>query len=151
MKKLEKFLDLMTGHFDNKEQFSEMIAEGKPYPYAEHVNTVCDDLFLITETEDGVMLSSYEIPAGANKNIFSYVSMGVLDYRELKKSEKFTPAIYREKDGVWEGGSISQFSPVMTFKLWERFSEQCLEVSESMEVNGKRTFGYDEPIIYKRV
>lgn len=33
MKKLEKFLDLMTGHFDNKEQFSEMIAEGKPYPY----------------------------------------------------------------------------------------------------------------------
>lgn len=43
MKKLEKFLDLMTGHFDNKEQFSEMIAEGKPYPYAEHVNTVCDD------------------------------------------------------------------------------------------------------------
>ena len=182
MKKLEKFLDLMTGHFDNKEQFSEMIAEGKPYPYAEHVNTVCDDkiknlpadlngsfvveesyyktngtthasphLFLITETEDGVMLSSYEIPAGANKNIFSYVSMGVLDYRELKKSEKFTPAIYRENDSVWEGGSISLFSPVMTFKLWERFSEQCLEVSESMEVNGKRTFGYDEPIIYKRV
>ena len=97
------------------------------------------------------MLSSYEIPAGANKNTFSYASMGVLDYRELKKSEKFTPAIYREKDGVWEGGSISQFSPVMTFKLWERFSEQCLEVSESMEVNGKRTFGYDEPIIYKRV
>ena len=97
------------------------------------------------------MLSSYEIPAGANKNTFSYVSMGVLDYRELKKSEKFTPAIYREKDGVWEGGSISQFSSVMTFKLWERFSEQCLEVSESMEVNGKRTFGYDEPIIYKRV
>ena len=26
-----------------------------------------------------------------------------------------------------------------------------LEVTESMEVNGKRTFGYDEPILYKRV
>jgi len=26
-----------------------------------------------------------------------------------------------------------------------------LEVFESMEVNGKRTFGYDVPIIYKRV
>ena len=41
--------------------------------------------------------------------------------------------------------------PVMKFKLWERFSGECLEVSESMEVNGKRTFGYDDPIIYKRV
>ena len=55
-----------------------------------------------------------------------------VDYTELKKSEKFTPAIYHEKDGIWEGGSTSQFS-------------------ESMEVNGKKTFGYDEPIIYKRV
>ena len=39
----------------------------------------------------------------------------------------------------------------MTFKLWEKFSDSCLEVSESMEANGKRTFGYDAPIIYKRV
>ena len=39
----------------------------------------------------------------------------------------------------------------MTFKLWEKFSDDFLEVSESMEVIGKRTFGYDEPIIYKRV
>ena len=38
----------------------------------------------------------------------------------------------------------------MTLKLWERFSEDCLEVSESMEMNGKRTFGYDDPILYKR-
>lgn len=74
-----------------------------------------------------------------------------VDYSELKKSETFTPALYHEKDGTWEGGSTSQFSPIMTFKLWETFSDSCLEVSESIEVNGKRTFGYDEPIIYKRV
>ena len=86
-----------------------------------------------------------------DKNTFSYDSMKNVDYAELKKSEKFTPALYHEKNGIWEGGSISQFSPVMTFKLWEKFSDSCLEVSESMEVNGKRTFGYDEPIIYKRV
>ena len=78
-------------------------------------------------------------------------SMKNADYTELKKSEKFTPALYHEKDGIWEGGSTSQFSPVMTFKLWEKFSDSCLEVSERMEVNGKKTFGYDEPIIYKRV
>ena len=43
------------------------------------------------------------------------------------------------------------FTPVMKFQLLERFSKECLEVSETMEVNGKRTFGYDEPICYKRV
>ena len=74
-----------------------------------------------------------------------------VEYSDLKRSEKFTPALYQEKDGVWEGGSVSQFTPVMTFRLWERFSETCLEVSESMEVNGKKTFGYDVPVIYKRI
>ena len=180
--KIENFMNLMTGHFDNKEQFIAMKEAGKVYPYAEHVNTACNDkiknlpkdfngifiveesyyetdgrrhasphLFLITENEDGILLSSYEIPEGEDKNTFSYDSMQVVDYSNLKKSEKFTPALYCEKDGVWEGGSISQFSPVMKFKLWERFSGTCLEVSEIIEVNGKRTFGYDNPIIYKRV
>ena len=182
MMKLENFVKMMTGHFDNREQFNMMQKEGKVYPYAEHVNTVCNDkidnlpkdftgrfvveesyyetagkrhasphLFLITENEDGVLLSSYEIPEGEDRNAFSYASMKNVDYSKLKKSEKFTPALYQEKDGIWEGGSTSRFSPVMIFKLWERFSDSCLEVSESMEVNGKRTFGYDEPIIYKRV
>lgn len=39
----------------------------------------------------------------------------------------------------------------MKFQLLERFSKDCLEVSETIEVNGKRTFGYDQPILYKRV
>ena len=122
-----------------------MKASGKTFPYAQHVNTVCNDkiknipndfngifiveesyyetdgrrhasphLFLITDSNDGIMLSSYEIPEGEDKNTFSYVS---------------------------------HFTPVMIFCLWEKFSEECLEVSESMEVNGKKTFGYDEPII----
>ena len=103
------------------------------------------------EIEQGILLSSYEIPKGEDKNTFSYDSMKNVDCSKLEKSEKFTPALYHEKNGIWEGGSISQFSPVMIFKLWEKFSDSCLEVSESMEVNGKKTFGYDEPIIYKRV
>lgn len=180
--KMKEFVNLMTGHFDNREQFEAMKEAGKIYPYAQHVNTVCNDkirnipedfdgifiveesyyetdgrrhasphLFLITENEEGVMLSSYEIPAREDKNTFSYDSMRSVDYNELKRSEKFTPARYHEKNGVWEGGSVSQFTSVMTFRLWEKFSDTSLEVSESMEVNGKRTFGYDEPIIYKRV
>lgn len=109
-----------------------MKASGKTFPYAQHVNTVCNDkiknipndfngifiveesyyetdgrrqasphLFLITDSNDGIMLSSYEIPEGEDKNTFSYVS---------------------------------HFTPVMIFCLWEKFSEECLEVSESMEL-----------------
>lgn len=109
-----------------------MKASGKTFPYAQHVNTVCNDkiknipndfngifiveesyyetdgrrhasphLFLITDSNDGIMLSSYEIPEGEDKNTFSYVS---------------------------------HFTPVMIFGLWEKFSEECLEVSESMEL-----------------
>ena len=33
----------------------------------------------------------------------------------------------------------------------EQNSDSCLEVSESIEVNGTRTLGYNDPIIYKRV
>ena len=158
---LEMFMKLITGYFNNKEQFEEMQKAGKIYPYAEHVNTVCNDkiknlpvdfqgkflveesyyetngkkhasphIFLFTEEKEGILLSSYKIPAGADKNTFTYDSMLPVEYSELKKSEKFTP--------------------VMKFKLWERFSETGLEVAESMEVNGKRTFGYDVPILYKR-
>ena len=43
MMKLDNFVGMMTGHFDNKDQFNKMQAEGKTYPYAEHVNTVCND------------------------------------------------------------------------------------------------------------
>ena len=127
--KTEEFVKLMTGHFDN----------------AQHVNTVCNDkINNIPEDFHGIFIVE-------DKNTFSYDSMKNVDYSKLKESEKFTPALYHENGGVWEGGSTSRFSPVMTFKLWEKFSNSCLEVSESMEVNGKRTFGYDVPIIYKRV
>ena len=109
-----------------------MKALGKTFPYAQHVNTVCNDkiknipndfngifiveesyyetdgrrhasphLFLITDSNDGIMLSSYEIPEGEDKNTFSYVS---------------------------------HFTPVMIFCLWEKFSEECLELSESMDL-----------------
>ena len=152
MMKLDNFINMMTGHFNNKEQFDNMQREGKTYPYAEHINTICNEkimnlpkdfngkfvveesyyetngkrhasphLFLITEKEDGIVLYSYEIPEGEDKSTFSYDSMKNADYTELKKSEKFTPALYHEKDGIWEGGSVSQFSPVMTFRLWESF------------------------------
>ena len=43
MMKLDNFIGMMTGYFDNKEQFNMMQATGKIYLYAKHVNTVCND------------------------------------------------------------------------------------------------------------
>ena len=41
-------------------------------------------LFLITEKEDRILLSSYEIPNGEDKNTFSYEFMKEVEYIELK-------------------------------------------------------------------
>lgn len=182
MERLLDFTAILSGKFDNSQQYADREKDGCPEcPFAEHVNTVCngkiknlpDDfggvfiveesyytndgkthasphIFLFEEEGDKIKLTSYEIPSGYDKQTFTFEKMGEVDYSELKVSEKFTPAIYTLNDGVWEGGSESMFSPVLKFKLYERFSENQLEVYESMEVNGKRTFGYDYPIIYKR-
>ncbi|WP_290761692.1 hypothetical protein [Anaerostipes sp.] len=182
MKKLNSFINMLTGRFNNSEQYESMKKNGIKFPFAEHVNTVCNDkithlppdfhgvfmleesyytsdekthasphLFLFTEEPDGIKLTSYETPDEYNKDTFTYENISGINFDDLKPSEKFTPALYVQKDGIWEGGSTSMFSPVLKFTLFERFSEECLEVSETMEMNGKRTFGYDEPIIYKRI
>jgi hypothetical protein len=43
MMKLDNFINMMTGHFNNKEQFDNMQREGKTYLYAEHINTICNE------------------------------------------------------------------------------------------------------------
>ncbi len=182
MQKLTSFISLLTGEFDNAKQLAELEQQGiGNFPYARHVNTVCNDkildlpsdfsgifmveesyyttngsthasshLFLFTQVDDGIELASYELPEGYRKTDFTYQALAPVSYSQVKKSEKFTPALYTFSQGVWSGGSVSMFSPVLKFTLYERFSADCLEVSETMEVNGKRTFGYDIPIIYRR-
>lgn len=182
MEMLNHFIHTLTGEFDNSEQFEALHSEGiVDFPFAEHVNTVCNDkirnlparfpgiflveesyytvnksrrasshLFLFTQENESVKLTSYELPKGYEPSSFTYDQMDFVEFSDLHISEKFTPAIYTLKDGVWEGGSVSMFTPVLKFTLFERFSEDVLEVSEHMEVNGKRTFGYDVPILYKR-
>ena len=162
MSKLDDFMQLLCGEFDNREQFEAKQATGETFPLAHHVNTACNDkilglpddfagtfmveesyyevdgrkstsphLFLFTEEKDGVLLTSYDTPEGNDKRTFSYATMVPAEFSSLRESGKFTPALYREHDGVWEGGSDSMFSPVMRFHLFERFSADVLEVSES--------------------
>lgn len=183
MSNLNAFINLLTGTFNNQEQYEIVQAKGdKTFPFAKHINTICNHkiknlpkdfqgiflveesyyttngkthasphLFLFTEEVNGILLTSYEIPEGYNKSNFTYEKMGIVDFQDLKRSNKFTPALYVYQDNVWEGGSISMFTPVLKFTLFERFSEEQLEVYESMEKEGKRTFGFDYPILYKRI
>ena len=180
MNRLDEFLSILCGHFDNAAQVRKLEEQGvRTFPFAEHVNTVCQDkitglptdfhgkfvleesyytpdgkthasphLFHFTEEEEGVLLTSYELPKDGTAP--TYQTLPIMHYTDLRVSEKFTPALYTLRNGVWEGGSVSMFSPVLKFTLFERFSPDVLEVSETMEVNGKRTFGYDQPILYRR-
>lgn len=174
------FMSMLCGTFDNKKQYEEFKAKGiEDFPYAEHVNTICNDkitgipedfkgvfmleesyytvngktramphLFLFVDEGDDVKLISYEIPEGYNKETFKYENLKDIEFSKLTLSGKFTPAIYKKNGDSWEGGSESMFSPTMKFTLFEKFSNQQLEVSEIIENNGRRVFGYDHPIIY---
>lgn len=107
-------------------------------------------LFLFEEVEEGIQLISYEMPHGYDASTLTAENLTTLDYPLLNRSSKFTPAVYKKHKETWEGGSVSMFTPTLKFTLHEVFSNDRLEVYETMEMNGKRTFGFDDPIIYKR-
>ena len=92
------------------------------------------------EIEQGILLSSYEIPKGEDKNTFSYDSMKNVDYSKLEKSEKFTPALYHEK-GRWQHKPVLSGNDIQTWGAechWLMFARPFGEVvlSTLMELNG---------------
>lgn len=109
-------------------------------------------LFLFEENEEGkIVLTSYEMPKEYTKDNFQASNPDLsLDYNHLQPSSKFTPVVYEEQNAVFTGGSESMFTPVLKFILKESTSKDGLQVEERMEVNGKKTFGFDGPILYKR-
>lgn len=57
------------------------------------------------------------------------------------------------QDILWNRKLLEKYNLELPFCLAgvpERFSEKGVEVSKTMEVNGKRAFGYDEAILYRR-
>lgn len=110
-------------------------------------------LFLFTMEQEDIVLDSYEIPDGYTKETFCASALGRLDYNLLSRSGKFTPVHYKksDNDGSYTCHGKSMFSPVLCFTLTEKISPEVLSVSEIFEVNGKRTFGYDIPIEYRRI
>lgn len=109
-------------------------------------------LFLFTECNNKVKLTSYDLPEGFTKETFKYSNIKEnLDYNKLAVSKKFNPMRYEENNNIFHGESISMFTPELKFILVEDICEEYLSVSESFEKNGQRTFGFDYPIIYKRI
>ena len=43
MSNLKEMVELLTGEFDNRAQFEAKEQAGEAFPYARHVNTVCND------------------------------------------------------------------------------------------------------------
>lgn len=108
-------------------------------------------LFLFQEDSTGnIVLTSYGMPKEYTKETFRFDDSLKLDYHTLEVSTKFQPLTYYLRDGIFVGENSSMFTPVLKFSLSEKISQEQLEVQETMEVQGKRTFGYDVPIIYRR-
>ncbi|MGG5460233.1 hypothetical protein [Clostridium sp. B9] len=141
--KIKNLPNNFNGYFVIEESYYE---QGK-------FKNILPHLFLFTENEDkNVVLTSYDLPSNISKEEFRNDNESlIMDYKELKISEKFTPMIYKFKNDGFEGESISHFTPETTFKLKERTEDGTLYVSEVFEKNGKITFGFVNPIIYKKI
>ncbi|MDB2156032.1 hypothetical protein [Clostridium butyricum] len=110
-------------------------------------------LFLFTLNENkNIVLTSYELPSGISKEDFRNDNHDLtMDYNQLQKSEKFTPMIYTENNGVFTGESISFFTPETKFVLKETVTKNTLSVSEVFYKNDKITIGFINPIVYDKI
>ena len=142
-KKIKNLPDNFNGYFVIEESYYEQGNLKNSLPH----------LFLFQLNKDNnVVLTSYEIPSGIPKEDFRNDNDTlVIDYNELAISSKFNPMIYTEKNGIFEGESISNFTPVTEFTLKEKIESDKMYVSEVFRNNGKITFGFIDPIIYEKV
>ena len=168
---LKVFVENLCGKFNNYDQINDELSKGEVlHPKASHINGVCNHkiknlpeqgnrknilphLFLFTLNDDNkVVLESYELPKGVSQEEFRNDNEDlIMDYNKLAKSEKFTPMVYNEENGVFTGESTSMFSPVTKFILKERVENGMLYVSEVFYKGDKKTFGFEDPIVYKKI
>ncbi|WP_294405104.1 hypothetical protein [uncultured Clostridium sp.] len=141
--KIENLPDNFEGYFIIEESYYDM---GK-------FKNILPHLFLFTTNENNqIVLTSYELPKDISKEDFrNNNSQLIMNYNDLQISEKFTPMIYTENNGVFSGESISFFTPETKFILKETIEKDTLSVSEVFYKNDKITFGFIDPIVYKKV
>lgn len=181
MNKLNEFMAMICGTFDNKKQFLEEERSGNViHPRAQRFISLCNDRVLnleeaftgffvfeqnYYETTDRKTsfqhLFLFDVNEEGKIRLTSYEIPAVnddnknenmqFDFKKLKVSEKFTPLLYEEAEGEFWGESISFFSSVTKFTLSMHITKNKLSVNEVFENNGKIMIGYDEPIVYDKV
>ena len=150
MSRLDEFLRLLCGRFDNTRQLEGCGGAAAPPCRWQSMSTPCATTRLTASPRilrehlcwrrattprrkdprlapsvplygggEAVKLTSYQLPKAADGGAATYETPPPLKWEDLEISEKFTPALYTLHDGVWEGGSVSMFSPVLKFTLYE--------------------------------
>lgn len=182
MENLKKVIQLLSGRFDNSEQFQSLSEEEQvQFPFAIHNNTLLNDLivhrpkdfdgvflheesyytlknkekfksdiFLFSTDESGdVVLKSITVPKELMNAKFD--TLKDIDFSDLSESDKFEPLHYTEHDGTFTGESHSMFTKTTAFILKQELSDEALVIKEELFNGDKRVFGFDRPIIYKRI
>ena len=108
-------------------------------------------LFLFSPAEEGVLLTSYDLPAGCDKTAFTAETMPVVEYDSLVPSGKFTPALYREKDGRLGGRQREHVHAGAALHVAGALLPRLPGGAGDHGSERRRTFGYDVPILYRRV
>ena len=116
---------------------------------------VIDKHYLFLYEEAGartVRLTSFNLPENIEfgKFIGSNDSLR-MDFRDLKVSPRFEPLLLNKNNGEYFGENVSSFGPGKIFRFSLRVSEEGFEVKELLEADGKKSAGYDTPVVYKRV
>ena len=165
MPSLHDFIGLLEGCFDNREQFEDKKKQGTQFPYAKHINTVCNGriadlpqdfagvflleesyytsngkthasphLFLFTEENGAVTLTSYQMPEGYTNDTFTAGKIEKLNgmIREYAESRHilyidYHSALKNDKGGMLEEYSSDGVHPNKDcYKIMERIVLEAL-------------------------
>lgn len=116
---------------------------------------VIDKHYLFLYEEVGVRtvrLTSFNLPKNIEFGKFIGGNDHIrMDFRDLEVSPRFEPLLLNKNNGEYFGENVSSFGPGKIFRFSLRVSEEGFEVKELLEADGKKSAGYDTPVVYKRV
>ena len=99
-----------------------------------------------------MVLTSYELPSNIEYNDFiNSNDKIVIDYNNLKLSDKFNPITFEEREGYFLAESETNFSPEVIFTAIEKVYDGKMYVTEIFRKDGVIVSGSEEPIIYDRI
>lgn len=123
MNRLQQFVELLTGSFDNREQYEQMQKEGnQTFPLARHVNTACNDKITgLPQDFDGVFVleeSYYNV--GERTNASPHLFLFTMEGEAVKLTSYEMPEGY-DKDSF----TYQQLKPVAfdTLKPSAKFTQ----------------------------